>query len=194
MIFPAAILQNPFFSPENDDALNYGGIGSAIGHELTHGFDDQGRKYDEYGNLRLWWTPEDIQNFHLRAVKLVEQYSAHQILNERINGNLTLGENLADLGGLEIAYQAFLQTKQAKEGVMIDGLTPNQRFFLAFARAWRVKMTDARMLVQIKQDPHSPEIVRINVPLSNMMGFYRAFNVTEGDAMFREAGDRLLIW
>jgi putative endopeptidase len=174
--------------------LNYGGIGSAIGHELTHGFDDQGRKYDEFGNLRLWWTPEDIHNFYLRTVKLVDQYSAYQILNEHVNGNLTLGENLADLGGLEIAYQAFLQTKQATEGVKIDGLTPNQRFFLAFARAWRVKMTDERRLVHIKEDPHPPEITRINVPLSNMMGFYRTFNVTARDAMFRRAEDRLVIW
>ena len=179
---------------DNDDALNYGGIGSAIGHELTHGFDDQGRKYDEHGNLRPWWTPKDMENFHLRTEKLVEQFSAHQLLNERINGKLTLGENLADLGGLEIAYQAFLQTKQAKEGVKIDGLTPNQRFFLAYAQAWRVKMTDARTVLQIKQDPHTPELVRINTPLSNMLGFYQAFNVTEGDAMFRKAEDRLLIW
>jgi putative endopeptidase len=194
MIFPAAILQEPFFSFDADDALNYGAIGYVIGHELTHCFDDQGRKYDENGNLHLWWTPDDINAFDSHTEKLIKQYENYKILNRHINGRLTLGENIADLGGLDIAYQAFLRTKQAKDGILIDDLTPQQRFFLAFAKVWRVKTTNEKFLSDLKQETHAPAIIRINGPLSNMIEFYHTFNITKNDAMFRESEDRIVIW
>ena len=194
IIFPAAILQEPFFSAHADDALNYGSIGYAIGHELTHAFDDQGREYDENGNLNSWWLPKDVKAFHSRADMLVKQFENYRLLNTSVNGQLTLGENIADLCGIEVAYQGFSRTKQAKEGSLIDGLTPQQRFFLAAARSWRVKVTDEKLLATLKDDPHSPPIFRINGPLSNMIGFYQTFNVTAGDAMYREAKDRVVIW
>lgn len=194
IIFPAAILQEPFFSSQADDALNYGAIGFVVGHELTHAFDDQGRKYDENGNLHSWWTSDDIDAFNSRTKILVKQFENYRILNTNVNGRLTLGENIADLCGLEVAFQAFLRTKQAKEGVRIDGLTPQERFFIAIARAWRVKVTDEKLLAQLKNDPHAPPILRVNGPLSNMIGFYQTFNVTRDDAMYREAKDRVMIW
>jgi putative endopeptidase len=188
------MLQEPFFSFHGDDALNYGGIGYVIGHELTHCFDDQGRKYDENGNLHLWWTPEDINAFNSRTELLIKQFENYEIFHTNLNGRLTLGENIADLGGLEIAYQAFLRTKQAKENILIDGLTPKQRFFIAAARVWRVKTTNERLISDLKQDTHAPAMLRINGPLSNIIGFYHTFNVTKGDAMFREPDNRVLIW
>ena len=192
--FPAAILQAPFFSIDADDALNYGGIGYAIGHELTHAFDDHGRKYDERGNLCHWWTDEEIETFDARTRILVEQYDAYRFLNVSVNGKLTLGENIADLSGLEVAFEAFSNTEQAKQGVTIDGMTPQQRFFLAVGRAWRAKMTDEKVLFDLKQDPHAPFAARINGPFSNMLSFYRAFNVSQGDGMYREPKDRAVIW
>lgn len=194
IIFPAAILQEPFFSFDADDAMNYGAIGSIIAHELTHGFDDQGRKYDENGNLRSWWTTNDIEQFNARTRLLVEQFNNYTLLQMNINGLLTLGENIADLGGLEIAYEAFLQTEQAMGGELIDGFPPQQRFFFAFARAVRTKVMDAKQFLLIKVDPHAPGIFRVNGPLSNLIGFYRAFNVTENDGLFREKSQRVLIW
>jgi putative endopeptidase len=194
IIFPAGILQEPFFLFDADDAINYGAVGFIIAHELTHGFDDQGRKYDANGNLRLWWTPKDINEFDSRAKIMVEQYNNYQLLNTNVNGLLTLGENIADLGGLEIAYEAFSQTQQAKNGILIDDLTPKQRFFLGFARASRIKMTDAKLLFMIKIDPHAPAIFRVNGVLSNMMGFYYTFNVTKNDKMFRDNSERVFIW
>ncbi|UJR10516.1 hypothetical protein I4U23_014719 [Adineta vaga] len=194
IVFPAGILQEPLFSLVADDALNYGAIGYIIGHELTHSLDDQGRKYDENGNLHSWWTRNDTDEFNLRTDKLIRQYDEYRMLNTSINGQLTLGENIADLGGLEIAYQAFLQTDQAKNDVLIDGLTPKERFFLAFARTWRVKVTNEKALFGIRQDPHAPVDLRINGPLSNMMGFYEIFNVTKGDSMFKDVIDRVIIW
>ena len=191
---PAAILQEPFFSADADDALNYGGIGYVIGHELTHGFDDQGRKYDENGNLHLWWSPDEIQAFNARTNILTQQFDNYKVLDTNINGKLTLGENIADLGGLEITYQAFLRTRQAKENIPIDGFTPKQRFFLAFGRTWRVKLTKEKLLSNIKEDPHAPAVARINGPLSNMIGFYKLYNVTKDDALFRESKDRVRIW
>ncbi len=194
MVFPAGILQAPFFIFEADDAINYGAVGYIIAHEITHGFDDQGRKYDEDGNLRLWWTPKDINDFNSRTKILIEEFNNYKILNTNVNGLLTLGENIADLGGVEISYEAFLQTEQAKAGILIDGFTPNQRFFLSYARTSRIKATDAKLLSEIKIDPHAPAIFRINGPLSNIMGFYQAFNVTENDKMFREPSKRAFIW
>lgn len=177
-----------------DDAINYGAIGSIIAHELTHGFDDQGRKYDENGNLRSWWTSEDVNQFNFRTKIIIEQFNNYELLSINVNGLLTLGENIADLGGLEIAYEAFLQTEQASMGILIDGFTPQERFFLAFARALRTKLTDAKLRFLIKIDPHAPSIFRVNGPLSNMIGFYQTFNVTENDRMFRERSKRVLIW
>ncbi|CAF1167619.1 unnamed protein product [Adineta steineri] len=194
IMFPAAVLQEPLFSFFADDALNYGAIGYVIGHELMHCLDDQGRKYDENGNLHSWWTANDIHEFKSRTKILVEQYNNYEILNTTVNGELTLGENIADLSGLEIAYHAFLRTNQAKENILIDGFTPKERFFLAFARTWRVKLTNEKILLYTKIDPHAPVNYRINGPLSNMMGFYETFNVTRNDAMFREINDRVLIW
>lgn len=182
------------FSFDADDALNYGAIGYVIGHELTHCFDDQGRKYDENGNLHLWWTSDDINAFNNRTENLIKQYENYEILNHKINGKLTLGENIADLTGLEIAYQAFLRTKQAKDGILINDLTPEQRFFFAFARTWRVKVTNEKFLSDLKQDSHAPAIIRINGPLSNIIGFYDTFNLTKDDAMFREPENRIVIW
>jgi putative endopeptidase len=194
MLFPAAILQPPFFIFDGDDAINYGAIGSIIAHELTHGFDDQGRKYDENGNLRSWWTTEDVNQFTARIKLIVEQFNSYELFNININGFLTLGENIADLGGLEIAYEAFLQTEQASMGTSIDGFTPQERFFLAFACAFRMKITDAKLRFLLQVDPHAPSIFRVNGALSNMIGFYQTFNVTENDRMFREQSKRVLIW
>jgi putative endopeptidase len=194
IVFPAGILQKPFFLFDADDAINYGAVGYIISHELTHGFDDQGRKYDENGNLHLWWTPQDINEFNARAKLLAQQFDNYQLLNTNVNGLLTLGENIADLGGIEIAYEAFLQTKQAKDGILIDNFTPNQRFFLSFARASRIKMTDAKFFLAVKIDPHAPPIFRVNGPLSNMFEFYQTYNVTQGDKLFRKPSDRVFIW
>ena len=194
IIFPAAVLQEPFFQFDADNAINYGAVGTIIAHELTHGFDDQGSKYDENGNLRLWWTPEDIYEFNSRTKMILDQFNNYKILNTSINGLLTLGENIADLGGIEISYEAFLQTEQAKQGILIDNLTPQQRFFLAYARAYRMKFTDAKLLLFINIDTHAPPKLRVNGPLSNMNGFYQVFNVTENDRMFREPSKRVLIW
>lgn len=165
-----------------------------MAHELTHGFDDQGRKYDQNGNLRLWWTPKDINEFNSRTKIMIEQFNNYTILNTDINGHLTLGENIADLGGVEIAYEAFLQTEQAKRGILIDGFTPQQRFFFGFARVWRTAMADAKILFMLKIDPHSPSIFRTNGALSNMLGFYQTFNMTKKDLMFREPSKRVQIW
>jgi len=174
--------------------LNYGGIGYIIGHELTHALDDQGRKYDENGNVKSWWTNDDIERFHARTERLDLQYNKCQVLNAFVNGRLTLGENIADLGGLEIAYQAFLRTKQANDEKLIDGFTSKQRFFLAAARVWRMKVTDEKILADLKQEPHAPAKYRVNAPLSNMFGFYETFNVKKGDGMYRDERDRVRIW
>lgn len=194
MVFPAAILQPPFFMNEADDAINYGAVGCYLAHELTHGFDDQGRQYDSNGHLDRWWTLEDWNAFNARSQVLVEQFSEYRVYGFNLNGFLTLGENIADLGGLEIAYEAFLQTEQAENGELIDGLTPKQRFFFSFARVSRMMMTRGRALAMLKADTHAPPMYRVNGPLSNMFGFYETFNVTEGDRMFREPVKRVAIW
>jgi putative endopeptidase len=182
------------FSIDNDDALNYGSIGYVIAHELTHALDDQGRKYDKQGNVRQWWTSADIDAFNRRAGKLVEQFNNYSIVDMHVNGNLTLGENIADLAGIQIAYQAFQRTQQYNNGVNIDGYTPQQRFFLAYARTWRVKTTDEYLRLQIEHDPHAPSIARVNGPLSNMLPFYRAFHVNEHNHMYRSIEQRVNIW
>lgn len=195
IVFPAGILQYPFFDFSADDALNYGGIGGVIGHEMTHGFDDQGRQYDADGNLNDWWTAEDAARFNVLAQKVVSQYNSYKVLDSvSVNGELTLGENLADLGGLAIAYEAFMKTEQAKKGGQIDGFTPAQRFFLSWAQVWRANTRPQEMASRIVTDPHSPNEWRCNGPLSNMNAFYEAFAIKEGDKMYRPDSTRIQVW
>lgn len=195
IVFPAAILQPPFFYADADDAVNYGGIGMVIGHELTHGFDDQGRQFDADGNLKDWWTEEDGTNFKKLADKFVVQYNAYYPLDSlHVNGELTLGENIADLGGIIIAFSAFKNTKQGKSGEKINGLTPDQRFFISFAQIWRGHSTKEALRNQILTDPHSPRKYRIIGPLSNFQPFYDAFGVQEGNQLFTPTDNRSLMW
>jgi len=195
IVFPAAILQPPFFNPEADDAVNYGGIGAVIGHEIGHGFDDQGRKFDGDGNLRDWWTQEDADQFELRRAKLAEQYNGFVVINGlTINGDFTSGENIGDLGGLSIAYKAYKTSLNGQEAPVIDGLTGDQRFFMGWAQVWRRKYRDEELERRLTVDPHSPSKARANVTVSNIPAFYEAFNIQEGDAMYRPAEDRVKIW
>lgn len=195
IVFPAGILQFPFFSFNADDAINYGAIGAVIGHEMTHGFDDMGRQYDAAGNLKDWWTKGDAAKFKARADKVVAFYNNFTVLdNQHVNGELTLGENLADLGGLNIAYDAFKLSQKGKGDEKIDGFTPDQRFFLSFAQVWRMKNRDESMLVRIKTDPHSPEMFRVNGSVYNMDAFYKAFNIPTGAKMYIAPEKRLGVW
>lgn len=195
IVFPAGILQPPFYYPNGDDAVNYGAIGAVIGHEMSHGFDDQGSKFDKYGNLNTWWSSQDRKSFEALTRQVVNQYNAYTVLDTvHVIGGLTLGENIGDIGGVAAAYSAFQKTEQYKNGEKINGLTPTQRFFMAYAQVWRIKNTDARLLLRIKNDPHSPEMYRVNGPLSNMEAFYEAFNVGPGDGMYRADSLRIHIW
>lgn len=195
IVFPAAILQFPFFDFEADDAINYGGIGAVIGHEMTHGFDDQGAQYDHQGYLRNWWTEEDAKQFSAKTDVIREQFNNYRVLDTiPVNGSLTLGENIADLGGVTIAYYAFKKTKQGQSEELIDGFTPDQRFFLSWAQIWRGKSTPERSQRMIMLDPHSPEEFRCNGPLSNFEPFYEAFNVKPGDKMYRDESIRAKVW
>ncbi|GAB4032605.1 M13 family metallopeptidase [Spirosoma jeollabukense] len=196
--FPAAILQFPFFDFEADDAINYGGIGAVIGHEMTHGFDDQGRQYDADGTLRDWWTKADADNFKKRADQVKDQFFGFKVLDSiKVNGQLTLGENLADLGGLNIAYDAFKKTAQGKSSgkkSMIDGFTPDQRFFLSWAQVWRINVLPETQAQLIMTDPHAPGLYRCNGPLSNINAWYQAFNVQPGDKMYKKPEERIKVW
>lgn len=195
IVFPAGILRFPFFDAEADDAINYGGIGAVIGHEMTHGFDDQGRQFDADGNLQDWWTKTDADEFKKRADEVVNQYNSYVILDTmHVNGRLTLGENLADLGGLSIAYEAFKNTKQGKGNEMIDGYTPDQRFFLNWAQVWRNNILPEAAAQRIVTDNHSPGMYRANGPLTNMEAFYKAFDVKPGDKMYKAPEKRTKIW
>ncbi len=195
IVFPAGILQFPFFDNAADDAINYGAIGAVIGHEMTHGFDDQGRQYNYMGMLKNWWKPTDGDKFKRKAMVVVKQYGDYKVLdNMSVNGELTLGENLADIGGLSIAYEAFMKTKQAQSGEKIDGFTPQQRFFLGFAQVWRIKTRDETMRMRINMDPHSPEQFRVNGPLANMPEFYEAFSVKPTNKLYRPDSLRVRIW
>jgi putative endopeptidase len=196
IVFPAGILQPPLFDVTMDDAVNYGAIGGVIGHELSHGFDDQGSQFDADGNLKNWWTTEDNKKFKERTQVLVKQFSSFTVLDSvNVNGELTLGENIGDLGGLTIAYAA-LEKSWAKKGKpkAVDGFTPEQRFFLGWATGWRTKVRDEYLLNQIKTDPHSPAYFRVNGPLINMEAFVKAFNIKEGDKMFVAPANRVDIW
>jgi len=193
--FPAGILQPPFFDFTLDDAVNYGGIGAVIGHEITHGFDDQGRHYDADGNLSEWWTDEDAKAFEARANVIVKQFDAIEVLpGLHVNGHLTLGENIADLGGISLAYEAFQRSLQGKERKLIDGFTPEQRFFLSWSQVWRnsTRENEAKRLAAI--DPHAPGAIRSYAPLQNLQEFYDAFGIKEGDPMWVKPEDRAKIW
>ncbi|GHA76535.1 M13 family metallopeptidase [Pontibacter akesuensis] len=195
IVFPAGILQPPFFDPNADDAVNYGGMGAVIGHELTHGFDDQGAKYDYQGNLKDWWSTADLEKFNARASAVADQYDQYTVLdNLHVNGRLTLGENIADIGGLNIAYTALQKALENNNPEKIAGLTPEQRFFLAWAQIWRVNMRDEAQNQQILTDPHSPGRFRTNGPLANMPQFYEAFGCEPSDPMVRSDQERIKIW
>lgn len=195
IVFPAGILQPPFYYQGADDAVNYGAIGAVIGHEMTHGFDDQGSQYDKVGNLHNWWTKKDRERFEKRTQQVVEQYNKYTVLDSlHVNGKLTLGENIADIGGLAIAHAAFEKTEEAKSGKKINGMTPEQRFFMAFAQVWRIKNTPERLRYRLNNDPHSPEKYRVIGPTSNMESFYNAWGVEPGDGMYRPDSIRVHIW
>ncbi|RHW75528.1 M13 family metallopeptidase [Colwellia sp. RSH04] len=195
IVFPAAILQPPFFNMQADDAVNYGGIGAVIGHEMGHGFDDQGSKYDADGNLRNWWTEKDLEEFANRTKALVDQYANYQVFEDlNVNGELTLGENIGDLSGVTIAYKAYKASLNGKEAPVIDGLTGDQRFFMGYAQIWRSKIVEKSMRNRVATDPHSPGEFRALGSLSNMNEFYDAFDVKEGDAMYIAPEKRVKIW
>jgi predicted metalloendopeptidase len=195
IVFPAAILQPPYFNPATDDAANYGSIGAVIGHELSHAFDDQGSQFDASGNLRDWWTPQDHERFAAKTAALVAQYDAAEPLpGYHVNGKLTLGENIADNSGLAIAYKAYHLALAGREAPVLDGLTADQRFYLAFAQAWRGKRREPALIVLIKSNPHAPDSVRGSLPLRNQPAFYGAFDVRPGDAMYLPPGERVIIW
>jgi putative endopeptidase len=195
IVFPAGILQFPFFDMEADDAINYGAIGMFIGHEMTHGFDDQGAQFDKDGNLKNWWAREDSLKFVAKSKMVIELYNGFTVLDTlHINGALTTGENMADIGGINIAYEAFKMTKQGQDSVKIDGLTPDQRFFIAFAQGWRDKAKDELVRQGINTDPHSPSMYRVIGPLMNCPPFYAAFNLQPGDKMYKADSARIKIW
>lgn len=193
--FPAAILQPPFFDPKADGAINYGAMGAVIGHEISHGFDDQGRKFDAVGNIKDWWTKEDNDKFKARAQKLINEYSSFTVIDTfKVNGALTLGENIGDLGGLNISYRAFVKSDEFKGGNSIDGFTPAQRFFLGWAQVWATNSRPEALKLQVKTDVHSPSVQRVNGPLQNMPEFFQAFDVKPGDPM-RSTDEKLVkIW
>jgi len=195
IVFPAAILQPPFFDPDGDPAVNYGGIGGVIGHEITHGFDDQGRKSDGDGRLTEWWTAEDAAKFQAQAAKLGKQYAASEVLpGAFIDGDLTMGENIADLGGLLLALDAYHVSLGGKPSPVLDGVTGDQRVFLGWAQVWRGKYRDDAIRRQLVSDPHSPPKYRVDVPIRNIDAWYEAFGVKPGDAMYIKPEDRVRIW
>jgi predicted metalloendopeptidase len=195
IVFPAAILQPPFFNMAADDAVNYGGIGAVIGHEMGHGFDDQGSKYDAKGNLRNWWSKADLKAFKKRTDNLVTQYNHYAVFSDlHVNGKLTLGENIGDLSGVTIAYKAYKASLNGKDAPIIDGLTGDQRFFMGYTQIWRSKIVEKSMRNRVATDPHSPGEYRALGSLSNVPEFYKAFNVKEGDKMYISPEKRVKIW
>jgi putative endopeptidase len=193
--FPAGIMQPPFFDAQADDAFNYGGIGSVIGHEITHGFDDEGRKFDHKGNLKDWWTKEDRKRFEKRAKVLADQFDRFEAIDGmHINGKLTLGENIADLGGIIIALEAYKKSQKGRKPKNIAGFTPEQRFFLGYAMTEAGSIRPELLKKYLVIDPHSPSKFRVNGPLSNIDAFYEAFEVKVGDKLYREPKSRARIW
>lgn len=195
IVFPAAILQPPFYNFTADDAVNYGGIGAVIGHEISHSFDDSGSRYDKDGNLNNWWTDEDLTQFEALGKALADQYSAIEVLPEtNINGAFTLGENIGDLGGVLAAYDALQMSFEGEKPAPIDGYTAEQRFFMSWATVWRTKMREDALRTKIKTDPHSPGMTRAVQPLLNVDAFYEAFDIKEGDKMYIAPEERVRIW
>jgi endothelin-converting enzyme/putative endopeptidase len=195
IVFPAGILQAHFFNIAAEDAMNYGAIGAVIGHEIGHGFDDQGSKYDGDGNLRNWWTDEDRAAFDVLGKKLVAQFNKFEPLEgQNLNGELTLGENIGDLAGVTIGYRAYKMSLVGEEAPIIDGLSGEQRFFMGYAQVWRSKVREDRLRSQLLSDPHSPGEYRVNGIVSNIEAFYQAFDVKEGDGMYLKPEDRVKIW
>ncbi len=195
IVFPAAILQPPFFDMAADDAVNYGGIGAVIGHEIGHAFDDQGRKFDGDGNLRDWWSDIDAAAFQERANRLIAHYAAFEtVAGLHVNGELTLGENIGDLTGLTLAYRAYLKSLNGEEAPVIDGLSGAERFFIGYAQIWRTKTRDETLRSNLLSDPHAPSAVRVNGPLVHVPAFYETFGVTEGDRMWLAVEERVQVW
>jgi putative endopeptidase len=196
IVFPAGILQFPYFDFSADDAINYGGIGMVIGHEMTHAFDDQGAQFDKDGNVKNWWTKEDYEKFRVKTKRVIDLYSSFTVLDTvHIKGALTVGENAADNGGMAIAYDAFKMTPEGQDSTSkIDGFTPDQRFFLSIARIWRVKTRDAFLRMYVNTNPHSPAMWRVNGPLMSSAPFYKAFNVQPGDKNYKPEDERIKIW
>jgi putative endopeptidase len=195
IVFPAGILQTPYFDDAADDALNYGGIGMVIGHEMTHAFDDQGAQFDKNGNVEDWWTKSDYEKFKAKTQQVIDLYNSFAVLDTvHIKGAMTVGENTADVGGVAIAYDAFKLTREGQDTSRIGGFTPDQRFFISVARIWRVKMKDEFLRLWINNNPHSPPMWRVNGPLMNSTHFYEAFNVQPGDKMFLPDSTRIKIW
>lgn len=195
IVFPAGILQPPFFNADADDAVNYGSIGVVIGHEMTHGFDDQGRKYDKEGNMNDWWTEGDAERFTSKTLVLGAQYDQFTMLDSmHVDGALTMGENIADLGGLSIAYDAYQMSLNGNSPPEIDGFTDNQRFFLGYAQVWRGNIRDKELMRRLKEDVHSPAEARVNVPIFNLDIFLEAFDISDQDALFIPEEKRAAIW
>jgi putative endopeptidase len=195
IVFPAAILAPPFFDPMADPAINYGAIGGVIGHEMTHGFDDQGRKSDGDGLLTDWWTKEDGARFDAKAQALAKQYSSFEPLpGAKVNGELTLGENIADLGGLLLGLDAYHASLHGQPAPVIDGLTGDQRVFLGWAQVWRSKFRDDALRRQIATDPHSPDMLRVNAVVHNIDAWYQAFGIQPGDKLYVPPEQRVKIW
>lgn len=196
IVFPAAILQPPFYNYTADAAVNYGGMGAVIGHEISHGFDDQGSRFDWEGNMKNWWSEEDRENFNSRTDKLVAQFDAYEALDSvNVQGKLTLGENIGDLGGLSAAYDALqIYLEENGRPELVDGFTPEQRLFISWATIWRTKYRDETLRTQVLTDPHSPGMFRAIGPLTNMETFYEAFDIKEGDELWRSEEDRVKIW
>ena len=195
IVFPAAILQPPFFDAKADDAVNYGGIGAVIGHEMTHGFDDQGRQYDAQGNLVDWWTPECAARFKARTAGIVQQYGEYTVLDGlHLTGELTQGENIADFGGVKLGYAALQKALAGQPRPLIDGFTPEQRFFLSYASIWRIVFRPETLRLQVNTDPHSPGEFRVRGPLSNFDEFFTAFAVPEGAPMRRPVAEQVKVW
>ena len=195
IVFPAGQLQQPAFDPAADDAFNYGSAGATIGHEISHGFDDQGSRYDSDGNLRDWWTPEDHAKFTAKTELLIKEYDAFEpVPGFHVNGALTLGENIADIAGIEIAYKAYLASLNGRTPPVIDGMTADQRFYIGFAQSWLGKQRDESTIAQVKSDPHSPEKYRTNGVVVHMPSFYGAFSVQPGDKMYRAPEERVTLW
>ena len=196
IVFPAGILQEPFFNENYDAALNFGGIGSVIGHEITHGFDDQGRKFDSDGNLNDWWTENDAKKYLSKTLKIRDQYAGYKIEDKFLNGDLTLGENIADLGGVSISYHSLIKylKNNVNEASVLEAFTPQQRFFLNYAKIWRCNTRKKEILNRLVTDPHSPPEFRVNGVLTNLEEFYQAFNIKEGDKLWKPKTEIISIW